>query len=116
VPRAGTYTARRTLLAEVLELYAAGLSVRDIASRCSVRMDYAARLLNEGLRSLPAADVDDLRAGTELRLDKLAATYGALLDDPDPKVRLTAAAGLRQVESDRSRLLGTWQKPPREES
>lgn len=115
MPRTGTYAARRERLAEVVDLYAAGLSLPSIADRLGIRRDIAARLLGEGIESLPVQDVDELRAGTELRLDRLAATYGALLDDPDPKVRL-AAAGLRQVESDRSRLLGTWQKPPREEA
>lgn len=116
MPRTGTYAARRERLAEVVDLYAAGLSLPSIADRLGIRRDIAARLLREGIESLPVQDVDELRAGTELRLDRLAATYGALLDDPDPKVRLAAAAGLRQVESDRSRLLGTWQKPPREEA
>jgi hypothetical protein len=113
--RAGTYAARRQLRVDVVELVAAGASVTDAAARLGIRVDYAARLLHDGIAALPAQDVDDLRTVTELRLDRLAKTYGDLLDDEDAKVRLAGANGLRQVEADRARLLGTWQKPPKDE-
>jgi hypothetical protein len=104
----------RERVRSVMELNAAGLSIRDIADRLGIRPERAAKLLHDGIAALPGQNVDDLRTVTELRLDKLSATYGALLDSDDERTRLAAANGLRQVEADRARLLGTWQRPPRE--
>lgn len=115
MPPAGARAAHRERVQTALDLHASGLDVRTIADRLGLRSDRAAKLLSEGIAALPAQDVGELRTTSELRLDRLAATYGALLDDPDPRVRLAAAGGLRQVESDRARLLGTWQKPPKED-
>jgi hypothetical protein len=93
--RAGTYAERRQKRTDVVELVAAGASVTDAASRLGIRVD--------------------LRAVTELRLDRLATTYSALMDSDDERTRLAGANGLLAVERDRVRLLGTWQKPPRED-
>lgn len=112
--KAGPRTIHRDRVQRAVELHAAGLAVPAIADRIGVTVDRAAKLLTEGIRSLPGSDLDDIRAATEVRLDRLAAVYGSLLDDDDPRVRLQAANGLRQVEADRSRLLGTWLKPPKE--
>lgn len=98
-----------------VDLVAAGASVTDAASRLGIRVDYAARLVHDELSALPAQHVDDLRAVTELRLDRLATTYSALMDSNDERTRLVGANGLLAVERDRVRLLGTWQKPPRED-
>ncbi|TFV86198.1 hypothetical protein E4P40_13225 [Blastococcus sp. CT_GayMR20] len=115
MPRAGTYASRRDRLAEVMELNASGLSVTSIAARLGIRSDYAARLLSEGINALPTASVEDLRTATELRLDRIAGVWSELLSDPDPKVRAQAAEGLRRTEADRSRLLGLWVRPPKDE-
>lgn len=114
MPPVGARAAHRARVVEVLDLHAAGLDVRGIAVRLGLTVPKAAKLLDEGIRTLPDAEITGLRATSELRLDKLAAVYGELLDSDDPKVRLAAAGGLRQTEADRARLLGTWQRPPRE--
>lgn len=104
----------RALVADVLDLHARGLSPSRIAAQLSITPARAQRLLGEGIAGLPEQEVEELRATSELRLDVLAATYGALLDDPDPRIRLQAAQGMATVERDRARLLGTWQRPPRD--
>ncbi len=48
--------------------------------------------------------VEDWRRTTLVRLDVLAETYGDLLDDADPNVRLRAAKGMASVERDRAEL------------
>ena len=113
--RAGTYASRRERQSEAMELFADGVSITAIARRLGIRLDYATRLVRAGLAALPEQDVDELRAGSEVRLDRIAGVWSELLNDPDPKVRAQAAEGLRRVESDRARLLGTWQKPPKED-
>lgn len=115
MPTAERLATRRQQLAEVLELHASGLSILAVAARLDVRADKAARLLSEALRSIPAQDIEELRATSELRLDRIARVWSELLNDADPKVRAQAAEGLRRVESDRARLLGTWLKPPRDD-
>jgi hypothetical protein len=115
VTRAGERSTHRERVQSALNLHADGMSVRTIADRLSVTPNRAAKLLNEGLRKLPGSEVDDLRAATEVRLDAVAQVYGELLSDPDPRVRAQAANGLLTVERDRSKLLGLWQRPPRED-
>lgn len=44
-------------------------------------------------------------AAADLRLDKLAARFSALLDEPDPRLRLDAAIRLPEIEIERARLL-----------
>lgn len=112
--RVGGRAARRELVAEVLDLHAAGLSPSRIAAKLGMTPARAQRLLAEGIAGLPEQDVDDLRATSEIRLDRLAATYGELLTDADPRIRLQAAQGMATVERDRARLLGTWQRPPKD--
>lgn len=115
MPRAGERAAHRERVQRVLDLHAAGMSIRDIATAEAVSVAVAARRLAEGMDGLPAQQVDHARATSELRLDRLASVFGGLLDDADPNVRLRAAQGLAGVERDRARLLGTWQKPQRED-
>lgn len=116
MPPVGARAAHRARVVEVLDLHAAGLDVRSIAVRLGVTVPKAAKLLDEGIRTaMPGQTVDGLRATSELRLDRLARIYGELLDDEDPKIRLQAAAGLKATEDSRARLLGTWQRPLKEE-
>lgn len=115
MPPAGARAEHRERVASALSLHQRGSDLHGIAGQLGCTVDRAAKLLGEALRSLPAQDVDDLRAATEVRLDRLSATYGALLDSDDERIRIQAANGLRQVESDRSRLLGLWQRPPKDE-
>ena len=113
MPTAERRATRRQQLAEVLELHASGLSIRAIARRLDLRIDRAAKLLTEGIASLPAQDHDELRATSELRLDKISEVWSSLLDSEDERTRAQAAEGLRRVENDRARLLGTWMRPPK---
>ena len=115
MPPAGARTAHRERVSAALDLHARGRSVRDVAAELGTTPDRAAKLLGEGIAAMPAQQLDELRATSELRLDQVARVYGELLDDADPKVRAQAANGLLTVERDRARLLGTWQKPPRED-
>jgi len=70
-----------------LDLLASGLSVRDVADRLRLPADRTAKLLSEGIATVSAQDVDELRTTSELRLDRLAAVYAELLDDDDPRLR-----------------------------
>lgn len=115
MPKAGERAAHREGVQRVLDLHAAGLSIRDIATSEHITVPAAARRLAEGMHALPAQEVDHVRTTSELRLDRLAAVFGGLLDDPDANVRLRAAQGLAGVERDRARLLGSWMKPARED-
>ena len=111
MPPAGYAASHRERVRAALELHATGLDARSIADRLGTTVERATRWLSEGLRGIPAQDVDDLRTGVEVRLDRLAAVYGALLDSDDERTRLAAANGLRQVEADRVRALGLMQRP-----
>lgn len=115
MPRAGTYAKRREALAAVLDLSASGLSISTVASRLGLRVSYVARLLTEATAALPGQDADELRIVTEVRLDRLAERLLPLIDSDDERTRLQAVAQLRQVEADRSRLLGLWQRPEQPE-
>lgn len=115
MPPTGARAAHRARVADALALHARGRSVQDVAAELDVTTDRAAKLLSEGMASLPDQTVDELRATSELRLDAVARVWGDLLDDDDPKVRAQAANGLLTVERDRARLLGTWQRPPKDE-
>lgn len=87
-------------------------------SRIGVRLGMtparAQRLLAAALASIPEQDIDELRFTSEIRLDRAAAAFGGLLDDPDPRIRLQAANGLVGAERDRSRLLGTSLARPKD--
>lgn len=96
---------------QVLELYAAGRSVPEIADALGITQHKAASLLGHGIADSPSAEVQHLRALVDVRLDKLTATFRELINDPDSRIRLQAAQGLRQVEADRARLLGLNLKP-----
>jgi hypothetical protein len=117
MPPVGARAAHRARVAEVLDLHAAGQDVRSIATRLGITVPKAAKLLDEGIRTaMPGQTHDGLRATSELRLDRLARIYGELLTDPDARVRLAAANGMKAVEDSRARLLGTWMKPPPRET
>lgn len=113
--RVGARAARRAQAAEALELHAGGLSLLGIARRLGITPAQAERRLADAIATLPAQDVVSLRATSELRLDRAAETFAELAKDPDPRIRLQATNGLVGVERDRARLLGTYQKPPKEE-
>lgn len=115
MPKAGERAAQRKRVQRVLTLHANGLSVRDIAAEEGISVAVATRRLAEGMDALPSQEVDHLRLTSELRLDRLARVFSELLDDPDSTTRLRAAQGLAGVERDRARLLGTWQKPPKDD-
>lgn len=112
--RTGERAARRALAAEVLDLHAEGLSVSRIGVRLGMTPARAQRLLSAALASIPESDIDELRLTSEIRLDLLAATFASMLDDPDPRIRLQAANGMATVERDRSRLLGTGLRQPKD--
>ena len=112
--KTGERATRRALAAEVLDLHAEGLSVSRIAVRLEMTPTRAQRLLSDALASIPESNLDELRLTSEIRLDRLATTYGELLSHEDPRIRLQAAQGLAGVERDRARLLGTWMRPPRD--
>lgn len=111
MPASGARATHRARVAEALRLHQSGSDARTIAVQLGCTPARAAKLLAEALRSTPGSDVDDLRTASEVRLDRLAATYGSMLDSEDERIRLAAANGMRQVEADRSRLLGLWQRP-----
>ncbi|KGH46614.1 hypothetical protein IN07_11445 [Modestobacter caceresii] len=102
-------------MAAALNLHARGRSIPDVAADLGTTPDRAVKLLGEGIAGMPAQQLDERRATSELRLNQVARLYGDLLDDADPRVTAQAANGLLTVERDRARLLGTWQKPPRED-
>lgn len=114
MPTAGRRALHRERLSRVLALHTRGWSVRDIAVELDCTSARAAKLLGEGIAAMPTQDVSELRATGELRLDRAARVYGALLDDEDPRVRVVAARGIVAVESQRSRLLGTNLMPVKE--
>lgn len=109
--RAGERAKHRALVNEALDHYASGLSLRTIATVMGITPGRAQRLVGEGIASLPTQTADELRAGSELRMDRAIEVLKAMLDDKDPNVRRGAARDLIQAEAARSRLLGTWQKP-----
>jgi len=111
----GERAARRARAAEVLDLHAGGLSLLGIAARLAITPTQAQRRLADAIATLPASDVDELRATSELRLDRAAETFAELAKDPDPRIRLQATNGLVGVERDRARLLGTWQRPEKDD-
>jgi hypothetical protein len=100
---------RRELIKRTLDLYAEGRSIHGISIELDITMERAAELLGAGLMGHRVASGDQLatfRAATaDLRLDKLAATFSALLDEPDPRLRLDAAIQLREIEIERAKLL-----------
>jgi hypothetical protein len=115
MPLAGERAERRVRSAYVLDLHADGNSLRDIAGLLNVTLARARKLLADAIASMPAQDVEELRATSELRLDRAARNFAELMNDPDPRIRLQAAQGVLATERDRARLLGTWQKPPPEQ-
>ncbi len=114
MPTTGRRAEHRERVARVLDLHVRGLSVRDVAAEIGCTPARAARLIAEGVATMPAQDVADIRATSELRLDRAARVYGALLDSEDERVRADAARGLITVERDRARLLGSNLPPLRE--
>lgn len=114
--RVGARAARRAKAAEVLELHAGGLSLLAIAQRLDITPARAQRLLADAIATLPAQDVEELRATSELRLDRAAQRFADIADRAtDDRIALTALSGLVGVERDRARLLGTWQKPEKDD-
>jgi len=105
----------RERVAKAYELHCQGLSPLSVAAEMGCTPRQAARWVEEALASLPEQSVEALRATSEVRLDAAARVFGELLASDDVNVRLRAAQGLAGVERDRSKLLGTWQKPPVEE-
>lgn len=117
MPPAGARAAHRQRLASVLDLHARGRSVQHIAAALGVTQHRAASLLGQAVAELPAQDVETIRATSEVRLDLAARIYGDVLDDPDADARTKtqAAAGLVTVERERSRLMGSWQRPEKDD-
>jgi len=113
--RTGQRARHREIVADVMDLHAQGLSPSRIAAQLGMTPARVQKHLAEGIAALPAQEVEELRATSELRLDRLAAVYGELLTNEDPRIRIQAAQGVATVERDRARLLGTWQKPPKDE-
>lgn len=114
MPTAGRRALDRDRLARALDLHTRGWSVRDIAAELGCTPARAAKLLGQAVAGLPAQEASELRATSELRLDRAAKTYGDLLDDPDSKVRADAARGIVAVEAQRARLLGTYLRPEKD--
>lgn len=115
MPKQGDRAAHRVMRGDVLDLHTDGLSVSRIATRLGITPNRAQRLLGEAIAALPAQDVEELRATSELRLDRAAETLSELAKDPDPRIRLQATAQLVTVERDRARLLGTAQRQPKDD-
>lgn len=114
--RTGERAAQREREAEVLDLFADGYSVVAISRRLKITPQQAARRLSAALAELPAQDLEELRAGVEVRLDRVAAGLARLVEvATDERVLLQALTNLAGVEEKRSRLLGLSQKPPRED-
>jgi len=88
-----------------MDLAKRGCGVREIASGLGTTPARAARLLADGLATIPR-EPDTERATSALRIDAAARTFGALLDDPDAGVRLAAADGLVTAERLRTDLFG----------
>lgn len=109
--RAGERAAHRATVNQALDLYAEGRSLRTIAAEMKVTIGRAQRLVSEGISSLPEQDIVELRTASELRMDRAAEVAADLLTHSDPRVCLQAARDLSAIEANRSRLLGTWQKP-----
>jgi hypothetical protein len=96
----------------VLELYASGRTVLDIAAELQIPVGRASRLLGHALTEEPASNVPELRAATSARLDKAARDFSELARTAtDDRVRLQALQGYRATEADRARLLGLNAKP-----
>lgn len=112
--RAGTYAARRQLRDGVVEAVGSGASLTAAAATLGIRVDYAARLLRDGIAALPGMEVEDLRGITEIRLDALAAVYATLMRSDDERTALAGANGLLAVERDRTKLLGTYLRPEKD--
>jgi hypothetical protein len=77
---------RRELIKRTLDLCAEGRSSHGISIELDITMERAAELLGAGLMGHRVASGDHLAtfraAAADLRLDKLAATFSALLDEP----------------------------------
>ena len=115
MPTAERRATARQRVQRALDLHAEGHSVRDIATALDCTPARAARLLAEGIASLPGQALEELRATSELRLDRAARVYGSMLDSEDERTRLQAAAGVVNVERLRTDLLGTKLRAPRED-
>ena len=111
VTKAGDTARRREAVQRTLDLHADGNSIRDIARVEGITLDQARRRLREGLTSQPLMEVDEVRAGQELRLDRAAKRLEPLLNSDDPRIVVQATNALATVERDRARLLGTNIRP-----
>ena len=111
----GERAAHGAALSDVFDHHARGLAPYRIADRLGMPLSRTQRLLSQALSQLPDMTVEDWRRTTLVRLDVLAETYGDLLEDADPNVRLRAAKGLASVERDRAELFaGGWSLNPKD--
>ncbi len=116
VTKVGDRAAQRERAAEVLDLHASGLSILSISRRLGITPQQAQRRLAESIALLPAQGVEELRATSEIRLDRAAETFADIADRAtDERIRLQATQGLVAVERERAKLLGTSQRPPKDD-
>jgi len=114
--KTGERAAQRDRAAEVLDLHASGLSILSISRKLKITPQQAQRRLAEAIATIPAQNVDELRITSELRLDRAAEVFADLADRAtDDRVRLSAMNGLVAVERERAKLLGTSQRPPKDD-
>lgn len=112
MPEAGVRSKRRALALQAADLHARGLDIAHIAVEMGVTVKRAHALLVEGVKMLlPDQSADEIRATSEMRLNRAASRAGALLDHEDPRIAAQALNALATIERDRARLLGTNLKP-----
>jgi hypothetical protein len=112
----GVRAKRRELALQAADLHAGGQDIAHIAVAMGVTVKRAQHLLSEGIRmSLPDQSLDDIRATTELRLNRAASRAGALMDHEDPRIAAQAIRDLATIERDRARLFGANMKAPPED-
>lgn len=116
VTKAGDRAAQRERESEVLDLFADGFSVVAISREIGISVQQASRRLSAALAELPEQPVEELRAGVEVRLDRVASGLARLAArTDDDRILLQALTALGRTEADRTRLLGLAQKPPAED-
>jgi len=86
VTKIGDRAAQRERAAVVLELHGSGLSLLAIARRLSITPAQAQRRLTHAIATMPARDIDELRATSELRLDRAAERFADIADGSAARV------------------------------